>query len=190
MSGHIAAVDGDAAAPAATDRAAGGLGDDRAAVDGDAAAITVACADSKAVCSVSAAARPKLGTDDAAVDGDAAALPEIAGRISVGGNVAILMRSADGGGAVLSSGADIAAVDDDRTLVFIEVVVGSPHAHTGADAGQSSHRPHTLIMIRPFREARRQLAHGCLSGALGAYGEGVALLHVDAPRYREVAVVR
>jgi len=110
VSGHIAAVDGDAAAPAATDRAAGCLGDDRAAVDGDAAAITVACADSKAVCSVSAAARPKLGTDDAAVDGDAAALPEIAGRISVGGNVAILMRSADGGGAVLSSGADIAAV--------------------------------------------------------------------------------
>ena len=35
MSGHIAAVDGDAAAPAATDRAAGCLGDDRAAVDGD-----------------------------------------------------------------------------------------------------------------------------------------------------------
>ena len=39
MSGHIAAVDGDAAAPAATDRAAGCLGDDRAAVDGDAAAL-------------------------------------------------------------------------------------------------------------------------------------------------------
>ena len=44
-------------------------------------------------------------------------------------------------------------------------------------------------MIRQLREARRQLAHGCLSGALGVYGEGVALLHVDAPRYREVAVV-
>ena len=139
---------------------------------------------------MSTAARPELGTDDAAVDGDAAALPEIAGRISVGGNVAILIRSADGGGALLSSGVDIAAVDDDRTLVFIVVVVGSPHAHTGADAGQSSHRPHTLFMIRQLREARRQLAHGCLSGALGVYGEGVALLHVDAPRYREVAVVR
>ena len=101
-----------------------------------------------------------------------------------------IIRSADGGGGLLSFGVDIAAVDDDRTLVFIEVVVGSPHAHTGADAGQSSHRPHTLFMIRQFREARRQLAHGCLSGALGVYGEGVALLHVDAPRYREVAVVR
>ena len=116
-------------------------------------------------------------------------MPEIARRISVGGNVAIITRPADGGGALLSFGVDIAAVDDDRTLVFIVVVVGSPHAHTGADAGQSSHRPHTLFMIRQLREARRQLAHGCLSGALGVYGEGVALLHVDAPRYREVAVV-
>ena len=117
-------------------------------------------------------------------------MPEIAGRISVVGSVVFIIRSADGGGGLLSFGVDIAAVDDDRTLVFIEVVVGSPHAHTGADAGQSSHRPHTLFMIRQLREARRQLAHGCLSGALGVYGEGVALLHVDAPRYREVAVVR
>ena len=164
-----------------------------AAVDGDRAAIShLACADPYAVHSKRIAFRQGkgFGTDNAAIDGDAAALPEIARRISVGGNVVFIIRSADGGGALLSFGVDIAAVDDDRTLVFIEVVVGSPHAHTGADAGQSSHRPHTLFMIRQFREARRQLAHGCLSGALGVYGEGVALLHVDAPRYREVAVVR
>ena len=191
--GYIAAVDGDRAAISCGDRIAGSLGDDRSAVDGDAAAIShLACADPYAVHSKRIAFRQGkgFGTDNAAIDGDAAALPEIARRISVGGNVVFIIRSADGGGALLSFGVDIAAVDDDRTLVFIEVVVGSPHAHTGADAGQSSHRPHTLFMIRQFREARRQLAHGCLSGALGVYGEGVALLHVDAPRYREVAVVR
>ena len=191
--GYIAAVDGDRAAISCGDRIAGSLGDDRSAVDGDAAAIShLACADPYAVHSKRIAFRQGkgFGTDNAAIDGDAAALPEIARRISVGGNVVFIIRSADGGGALLSFGVDIAAVDDDRTLVFIEVVVGSPHAHTGTDAGQSSHRPHTLFMIRQFREARRQLAHGCLSGALGVYGEGVALLHVDAPRYREVAVVR
>ena len=136
--GYIAAVDGDRAAISCGDRIAGSLGDDRSAVDGDAAAIShLACADPYAVHSKRIAFRQGkgFGTDNAAIDGDAAALPEIARRISVGGNVVFIIRSADGGGALLSFGVDIAAVDDDRTLVFIEVVVGSPHAHTGADAG-------------------------------------------------------
>ena len=51
MSSYIAAVDGDRAALPCGDRIAGSLGDDRTAVDGNAAAITeLACADPYALC--------------------------------------------------------------------------------------------------------------------------------------------
>ena len=50
MSSYIAAVDGDAAALSCGDRIVGSLCDDRAAVDGNAAAITeLACTDSDAL---------------------------------------------------------------------------------------------------------------------------------------------
>ena len=46
------------------------------------------------------------------------------------------------------------------------------------------------VEVEIRREARRQPAHGVLAGALGVDGEGIALLHIDAPLRREVAAVR
>ena len=197
--GYIAAVDGDRAAISCGDRIVGSLGDDRASVDGNAATITVvARADAYACHSKRIAFRQGkgFGTDDAAVDGDAAALPAVVDLTAVGVaklNLAI-KRPADGGGRILSLGADIAAVDDDRALAFADTIVACSPARTAADAGHPGIRPYRVmdhpVEVEIRREARRQPAHGALIGALSVDGEGVAHLYIDAPLRREVAAVR
>ena len=67
-------------------------------------------------------------------------------------------------------------------------------ALTAADAGQPTIRPYivvdTSVAVKILRETRRQPAHGVLAGVLGVDGEGITLLHIDAPLRREVAAVR
>ena len=188
------AVDGDAAVPPCGDRAVGGFGNDRAAVDGNAAAISgTAAANSHAESIYSVSSRDRFGTDDAAVDGNAAA-QSLFGGVSAGVYACVILeRSADRRCAILSSGADIAAVDDDRTLAFVDSVVGLLPAHASANTGQPIIGPYNIInapvAVEILRKARRQLAHGVLAGALGIDGEGIALLHIDAPLRCEVAAV-
>ena len=197
--GYIAAVDGDRAAISCGDRIAGSLGDDRAAVDGDAAAIShLACADPYAFHSSTIAYRhgKGFGTDNAAIDGDAAALPAVVDLTAVGGAKLNFFCTCptDGGGIILPLGADIAAVDDDRTLAFADTIVAFSPACTAADAGHSAIRPYRVmdhpVEVEIRREARRQPAHGALIGALGVDGKGIAHLYIDAPLRREVAAVR
>ena len=137
-----------------------------------------------------------FGTDNAAIDGDAAALPAVVDLTAVGGaklNVACTCPT-DGGGIILPLGADIAAVDDDRTLAFADTIVAFSPACTAADAGHPGIRPYRVmdypVEVEIRREARRQPAHGALIGALSVDGEGVAHLYIDAPLRREVAAVR
>ena len=188
------AVDGNAAVPPCGDRAAGGIGNDRAAVDGNTAAIPgTAAANSHVESSYSGPACDRFGSDDAAVDGNAAA-QSLFGGVSAGGYVRVILeRSADRRCSVLPSGADITAVDNDRTLAFVDTVVGLLPAHASANTGQPFIGPYNIInapvAVEIFRKARRQLAHGVLAGALGIDGEGIALLHIDAPLRCEVAAV-
>ena len=197
--GYIAVVDGDRAAISCGDRIVGSLGDDRASVDGNAATITVvARADAYACHSKRIAFRQGkgFGTDDAAVDGDAAALPAVVDLTAVGGAKLNFFCTCptDGGGIILPLGADIAAVDDDRTLAFADTIVACSPARTAADAGHSAIRPYRVmdhpVEVEIRREARRQPAHGALIGALGVDGKGIAHLYIDAPLRREVAAVR
>ena len=188
------AVDGNAAIPPCGDRAVGGVGNDRAAVDGNAAAISgTAAANSHAESSYSGPFCDRFGTDDAAVDGNAAAQSLFGGESAGVYARVILGRSADRRCAILSSGADIAAVDDDRTLAFVDSVVGLHPAHAPANTGQPFIGPYNIInapvAVEILRKARRQLAHGVLAGALGIDGEGIALLHIDAPLRLEVTAV-
>ena len=91
-------------------------------------------------------------------------------------------------------GENITAVDDDRALIFIDTTFVLSPALTAADAGQPTIRPYivvdTSVAVKILRETRRQPAHGVLAGALGVDGEGIALLHIDAPLRLEVAAVR
>ncbi|UQT48449.1 hypothetical protein M5E87_28495 [Flavonifractor plautii] len=136
--GYIAAVDGDRAAISCGDRIVGSLCDDRAAVDGDAAAIShLARADAYAYHSKRIAFQQGkgFGTDNAAIDGDAAALPAVVDLTAVGGAKLNFFCTCptDGGGIILPLGADIAAVDDDRTLAFADTIVAFSPACTAAD---------------------------------------------------------
>ncbi|MFR8331704.1 MAG: hypothetical protein ACLU9S_04500 [Oscillospiraceae bacterium] len=83
---------------------AGSLGDDRSAVDGDAAAITQWHVPIPTLSTARGSAFRQgkgFGTDNAAIDGDAAALPEIAGRhLRRRKRCDLHHVSADGGGAL------------------------------------------------------------------------------------------
>ena len=159
------------------DRIAGSLGDDRAAVDGDAA--TISHIGIKPIPTLSTGSTiafrhgKGFGTDNAAIDGDAAALPAVVDLTAVGGAKLNFFCTSHRWRSALSLplGAEIAAVDDDRALAFAGYHRCLPLQRALLPMPAIPLSGHTGVMDHPVeveirREARRQPAHGALIGAL------------------------